>query len=504
MHVSFDRVAFSFRDSAPLLFDVSLRFGPGFTGVVGANGSGKTTLLRLLAGELVPDAGRVAHVPPGLSLRSVPQRCDELEPAVEAFAATQDGVARRTREALALEPEGLSRWPTLSPGERKRWQVGAALADEPELLVLDEPTNHLDADARALLVGALLRFAGIGVLVSHDRELLDALARETVRVADRTARAWRGGYSAARESWQRADTELRERHASLARSARALSQRIAQRDCQRAHAEARMRTSKRMKNQRDSDARHRFKLTRRRGAAAQLGHEIARTHSALARVETELGAIELRKEVGRALFVDWEPPRVPLLALLQQRELRAGPLALARDLDLGVGRADRIWLSGPNGAGKTTLLGALLRGLRIPAERALVLPQELEPSEEAKLLDSVRELGDEARGRLLAFVAALGVEPHRLLESARPSPGEARKLAFALGLARRAWLLVLDEPTNHLDLPSIERLEQALADYPGALVLATHDARLAARCTRVRWRIGAGRLAVETAGGAVY
>jgi ATPase subunit of ABC transporter with duplicated ATPase domains len=135
----------------------------------------------------------------------------------------------------------------------------------------------------------------------------------------------------------------------------------------------------------------------------------------------------------------------------------------------------------------------------VPSDRLLVLPQELDSAQELALLEAARALDPEARGRLFALVAALGVEPRRLLESQRPSPGEARKLALALGLARRAWLLVLDEPTNHLDLPSIERLEDALAAYPGALVLATHDPALAARCTNLCWRIRERRVDVEGA-----
>jgi ATPase subunit of ABC transporter with duplicated ATPase domains len=104
----------------------------------------------------------------------------------------------------------------------------------------------------------------------------------------------------------------------------------------------------------------------------------------------------------------------------------------------------------------------------------------------------------DARGRTLSLVAALGVDPDRLLASARPSPGEARKLALALALGREAWLLALDEPENHLDLPSIERLEAALAAYGGALVLVSHDAALAARVCTTRWRIVDYALAVES------
>jgi ATPase subunit of ABC transporter with duplicated ATPase domains len=98
---------------------------------------------------------------------------------------------------------------------------------------------------------------------------------------------------------------------------------------------------------------------------------------------------------------------------------------------------------------------------------------------------------------VLSLVAALGSDPARLLASADPSPGEARKLCLALGLGRHAWALALDEPTNHLDLPTVERLEEALAAFPGAILLVTHDPAFAARCTVSRWKVGGGRVEVE-------
>ena len=152
-------------------------------------------------------------------------------------------------------------------------------------------------------------------------------------------------------------------------------------------------------------------------------------------------------------------------------------------------RDSRVHVSGPNGIGKSTLLNALLANARVPAERLVYLPQELHLDETIAMLDSIRELGGDERDRVLTLVAALGVDPGRLLESARPSPGEARKLKMAYGLGRRVWGMVLDEPTNHLDMPAIERLEAALIDYPGALVMVTHDEVLARRCTTTQWRL---------------
>ena len=95
---------------------------------------------------------------------------------------------------------------------------------------------------------------------------------------------------------------------------------------------------------------------------------------------------------------------------------------------------------------------------------------------------------------MLTLVAALGVDPERILASRSPSPGEARKLKLAFGLGTQVWAMVLDEPTNHLDIPAIERLEDALAEYPGALLMVTHDDALARRCTSIQWRIEDGRV----------
>jgi len=105
------------------------------------------------------------------------------------------------------------------------------------------------------------------------------------------------------------------------------------------------------------------------------------------------------------------------------------------------------------------------------------------------LLAEISRLPGEVRGRVLSLVAALGTDPDRLLASQSPSPGETRKMQMAWGLGRHVWGVVLDEPTNHLDLPTLERLEKALAAYPGAILLVTHDDAFATACTNTAWLV---------------
>ncbi len=237
-----------------------------------------------------------------------------------------------------------------------------------------------------------------------------------------------------------------------------------------------------------------------RSAEVGLGRETQKLRGRLDRLADQAKGFDFHKALGRSLEVDYVPSPAPRLMSLAIEELRVGDAVLLREVHVQVERESRVHLAGPNGAGKTTLLGRLMGALRVPASRVLYLPQEFAPSEELALLEELRESASPEQGRVLAIVAALGVDPDALLASARPSPGEARKLALAFGLARQVWALVLDEPTNHLDLPSIERIEAALSEYPGALVIVTHDDDFARRCTDTVWELRDGRISVSSSG----
>jgi ATPase subunit of ABC transporter with duplicated ATPase domains len=489
-----ERLSFAYADAAPILDDVDVVLSPGWTAVTGENGAGKTTLLALVAGALRPQEGRVRVDPDGARIVLCPQRVDAPSESVPALAARGDGEARRLRGLLRLEAAALARWPTLSPGERKRWQLAAALAGDPDVLLLDEPTNHADADARRLVIAALERFRGVGLLVSHDRALLEALAPRTLRVHRGEARLFDAAYGAAREQWRADADAARARRAAAQEEARRAARRVA--DARRARDAADRARSGRHRDPNDSDGRTLGAKTRRAWAEDRLGADVARLRSAAARAAA---VIPDGPDVGpeaASVFLGWEPAARPVLLSLDADEVRAGAAPLLRDVHVRLGREDRIRLEGPNGAGKSTLVAALLAASTLPTARVLHLPQELPAAAGARLLDEIRALDPAARGRVLQLVATLGTDPARLLASREPSPGEARKLLVALGLERHAWALVLDEPTNHLDLPTVERLEEALAAYPGAILLVTHDDALAARCTTAAWRVAAGR--VET------
>jgi macrolide transport system ATP-binding/permease protein len=482
--IEFERVTFRYEDAPePLFTDLTCRFPEGWTGVVGANGSGKTTLLRLATGALQPASGRIRLPGPAFYAE---QRTDDAPDDLPSLLRGREPEACRLRGLLRLGEDWLERWPTLSHGERKRAQLGVLLWREPLVLGLDEPTNHLDAEGRDLLLAALRGFEGVGLLVSHDRELLDGLCERCLFLDPPDAVLRPGGYSdGAREA--KRERESRERRHEIARQETARTEREAGRRV-REMERARRRSSKRHLDPRDRDGRAKINLARLTGKDGAAGRRARRMRERSREAREEERRTRTRKvhETGIGL-PGRRAPRDVLVRLsagvveLGRRRLVCPELVLRPD--------DRVAVIGPNGGGKSSLVRRIVRSLDLPQARFVYVPQEIARERSRSILAEARALPPVALGRMMTVVSRLGSRPARLLESDTPSPGEVRKLLLAVGAAREPWLIVLDEPTNHMDLPSVECLEEALAGFPGALLLVSHDRVFLGRLTRTRWRV---------------
>jgi ATPase subunit of ABC transporter with duplicated ATPase domains len=488
---------FSYTSAINILNDITLTFSRGWTTLVGANGSGKTTLLRILAGELHLETKSIRRVPDDMTVQYCAQSVEEMDQNIIQFSESWDGESRRLQGHLQLNPDQLERWDTLSPGERKRWQIGAALAESPDLLLLDEPTNHLDTQAKDLLFKVLKEFDRIGILVSHDRDFLDRLSRSTVKIdSNGSARQFNGNYSSTQKQLFEEENITVEKRDQLHSERKKLKRRIDVDSRSQKIAQSNISPKHRMKSVRDHDARSMAQKGRVMKAEDRLGRSVQLAIKKLERTENDLGNTIVNKHLGRSLFVIEDKSPKNDLIHLKKEAIFAGPKVVLKDVDLLLKREDRIRLHGENGCGKTTLIHEILKSSTLPKDKILYLPQEISTQDSINLLEEANSLPGDIKGRLMQIVAALGVSPDRLMSSELPSPGETRKLKLALGLSRQAWFLILDEPTNHLDLPSIERIEEALINYNGAILLVSHDNRFAQTITDQLWTVNESMLFV--------
>ena len=425
--------------------------------LVGRNGSGKSTLLRVAAGLLAADGG-TRFLQPGATVRYLPQEPDLAGfPTTLAYVEAGMGPADDHNRARALLDQlglsGAEDPATLSGGQQRRCALARTLAPSPDLLLLDEPTNHLDLPAIEWLEAELNSLRAGLVLISHDRRLLETLTRSIVWLDDGVTRRIDRGF-AHFEAWRE------EVEAQSERDAHKLGRQIAREEDWLRYGV----TARRKRN-----VRRLGELGALRQKRRELGH--AQSGLRLAATEADLSG--------------------KLVAVADHVTKFYGGPPVVRDLTLRVLRGDRLGIVGPNGAGKTTLLN-LLTGqtppdsgeVRIGTNLAQVtLDQQratLDPA--ATLADTLTAGGGDTvqvgteRRHVIGYMKHFLFKP----EQARTpvgvlSGGERGRLLLACAMARPSNLLVLDEPTNDLDLETLDLLQEMLADYPGTVLLVSHD-----------------------------
>jgi ATP-binding cassette subfamily F protein 3 len=474
-----------------LLEDAELTLHAGQkAGLIGANGAGKSSLFALLRGELTPDNGdcllpadwRIAHMRQevdtldrlavdyvldgDLRLRQVQQDLAAAEAAQDGAAQarlhseldsadgyTADARARKLLAGLGFTNEQMERQVgDFSGGWRMRLNLAQALMCPSDLLLLDEPTNHLDLDAILWLEDWLKSYQGTLLLISHDRDFLDAVVDHVAHVEQKKITLYRGGYSA----FERARAER------LAQQQQAYDKQQAQ----RAHME---------------------KFITRFKAQATKAKQAQSRIKALERME-ELSAAHVDSPFD---FTFRESNKIssPLLDLSDAR-LGYGDKAVLQKVKLQLTPGARIGLLGPNGAGKSTLIKNLagelepLSGRMVRGENTVVgyFAQHQLDSLDAKaspLLHLQRIAPAEREQALRDFLGGFDFRGARLDEPVLNfSGGEKARLALALIAWDKPNLLLLDEPTNHLDLEMRLALTMALQEFSGAVLVVSHDRHL--------------------------
>jgi ATP-binding cassette subfamily F protein 3 len=481
-------------------------------GLTGANGSGKSSLFAALLGRLGADRGDI-ELPSNLKVAHVEQEIDAIDrPAIEyvlegdqalarltaaiedaercdaalelaelhAELGAIDGYRARARAAAIMHGLGFKaaeherKVGEFSGGWRVRVGLARALNSRADLLLLDEPTNHLDLDAIVWLEEWLRTAPATQLIVSHDREFLDAVITRVLHIENRGIRAYAGNYS---QFEQKRAEELALQQALSARQAR----RIAQIN--------------------SFVVRFRAKASKARQAQSRL--------KMLERMERIVPAhVDSPFEFEFA-----EPLKTPRPLLSVERGACGyASRTVLKGIDVSIGPQDRIALVGPNGAGKSTLTrmlageAPLCGGVRIPAADLAIgyfaqqQMEQLRPDSSA--LWHLRTFGgaDYASGdeqRVRDHLGRFGFHGDRSFEPVgRFSGGEKARLTLALLVARRPNLLLLDEPTNHLDIDMRHALTVALQGFEGGLIVVSHDRHLIKTVADTLWLAADGKLRV--------
>lgn len=476
--------------------------------LIGSNGTGKSTLFKMIRGDVLPDEGEVLHHGTAIAgyltqnmeeldmggniliseeIRDVEDKMREAEYKLATADAAESQSLLRTYEQLTARFEALGGYDyeprmkaalaglglsdidftrdisSFSGGEKMRICLARLIVSRPDILLLDEPTNHLDTDALEWLEGFVRSYGGAVLLISHDRYFIDRTVTKVLELENGSITAYRGNYTEYKEQKRRFIEDQKRLVSNLEKE-----------------------------------------LVRQEGVTqTMLSHRNISGYHAREKVVEKLSdrlAAEKSKLAGGPLQMSFKlMPEVragdPEKILLQTRNLgKTFPdgKVLFRDVNFEIKACDKMFLVGPNGCGKTTMLSLLLGKISefdgdvlISGSSRIGYMGQFVPFEDETrtILDELMErseLGETAARNLLARFGFRDIDVYKQISVL--SGGERSRLFLCCLLEEKPELLFLDEPTNHLDIESREVLEDALADYNGAILAVSHDRYFIEKC----------------------
>ena len=445
-----------------LLHEATLQIERGERiGLLGRNGEGKSTLLNVINGSILPDDGKIVR-DSGVKIALLEQQVPEGQPKPvmevirEGFTNGSGPDHEIDRLCSLMELDPAQSFDSLSGGQKRRTLLAKALASDPDLLLLDEPTNHLDIESIEWLEKFLIRFSGSLLFITHDREFLQKLATRIIELDRGNLTSWACDYptyqirkeewlAAEEKQWAQFDKKLAQEEVWIRQGIKA----------RRTRNEGRVRALEKLRRERSKRVERVGKVNMSIQSAERSGTKVIK---------------------AQELSFTYPGESQPTL----------------ENFSTEIMRGDRIGIIGPNGCGKSTLINVLLGKLQ-PQAGSIETGTNLEIAYfdqhrdqldgNKTLIESVGSgsetiLIDGARKHIVSYLQDFLFSPDRIRQPVRClSGGERNRLLLARLFTKASNVLILDEPTNDLDTETLELLETRLSEYPGTVLIVSHDRR---------------------------